>query len=47
MLMAGPDGVCIKASDDKDKLYIMLNGLPRVRVVGIIPEQDYVLAFIS
>jgi hypothetical protein len=47
LLIPGADGVCIRSTDDKDKLYIMLNGLPRVRVTGIIPNQDFVLAFIS
>jgi hypothetical protein len=47
LLKPGSDGVCIKATDDKDKLYIMLNGLPRVRVVGIIPDKDFVLGFMS
>jgi hypothetical protein len=47
--LLAPDisGVCRRATDD-EKIIIMLNGLPRVRITGILPNDcQFVLAFIQ
>jgi hypothetical protein len=46
LLVPDISGVC-RIATEEDKRTIMFEGLPRVRITGLVPGQEFVLAFMS